>query len=164
MFVNIHQHGFQRRGNETTKGEKTKLTASEIALLTDKVAENIHIIQSKLINSVRNKNKNQIWKEITDAVNAVGVANRTVQEIKDKWKNMHSAAKKEFSSFRKEKVKTGGRPAPMPPSLATEQIIEMFKKLQASSACKDLRQVRELTLCKQSLITRPRPKRPGAES
>ena len=56
------------------KARKQNFTVSEIALLTDKVAENIHIIQSKLTNSVTNKNKNQIWKEIPDAVNA----NRTV--------------------------------------------------------------------------------------
>ena len=54
------------------KARKQNFTVSEIALLTD--AENIYIIQSKLTNSVTNKNKNQVWKEITDAVNA----NRTV--------------------------------------------------------------------------------------
>ena len=124
MFVNIHQHGFRRRG----KARKQNFSASEIALLTDKVEENISLIQSKLTNSVTNKHKIQIWKEITDAVNAVGVANRTVQEVKDKWKNLQSIAKKEFSSFRRETTKTGGGPAPKPPSLATEKIIEIFKE------------------------------------
>ena len=77
---------------------------------------------------MRNKSKKHIWKEITDTVNAVGVANCTVQEIKDKWKNMHLTGKKELSSFRTENVNTGNGPALKPPSLATEQIIEMFKE------------------------------------
>ena len=41
------------------------------------------------------------WLEITEAVNAVGVAYRTVQEVRDKWKNLTSTAKKEFSDFGK---------------------------------------------------------------
>ena len=32
-------------------------------------------------------------------VNAMGKPNRTVQEVKGKWKNLHSTAKKEFSIF-----------------------------------------------------------------
>ena len=50
--------------------------------------KNIDIIQSKLTNNITNKYKKQIWEEITKHVNAVGKANRTVQEVKDKWENL----------------------------------------------------------------------------
>ena len=95
--------------------------------------KNLDIIQSKLTNNITNKKKNQIWEEITKDVNAVGKANRTVQEVKDKWKNLHSTAKKEFSTFRKESKKTGGGPPPKQPSQSSEQIIEIFEDTPAFS-------------------------------
>ena len=61
-------------------------------------------------------------------VNSVGVDSRTVQEVKDKWKNLTSTAKKEFSDFGKEQRKTGGGPAPKKPSAATAKIIDIFKE------------------------------------
>ena len=63
----------------------------------------------------------------------MGQANRTVQEVKDKWKNLHSTAKKEFSSFKNESKKTGGGPQPKPPSQSSEQIIEIFEDTPAFS-------------------------------
>ena len=47
--------------------------------------------------------KNKIWEEISEAVNAVGVTARSTQEVRDKWKNLQSHAKREFSSFKKER-------------------------------------------------------------
>ena len=40
---------------------------------------------------------------------------------------MHSTAKKEFATFRRETKKTGGGPAPKPPSASSEKIIEVFE-------------------------------------
>ena len=76
-----------------------------------------------------NQRKNAIWKEITAAVNASGVESRTMLEVtEEKWKSLHSAAKREFSGYRKEVQKTGGGPGPKSPSVATVKIIEMFKE------------------------------------
>ena len=41
-------------------------------------------------------------------MNAVGTEKRTLNEVKEKWKNLHSSAKKEFAGFTKEHKKTGG--------------------------------------------------------
>ena len=60
------------------KARKQNFSASKIAILTEKVEENLPIIQSKLTNSVTNQKKNEIWCKIADAVNAVGVARRTL--------------------------------------------------------------------------------------
>ena len=110
------------------KSRKPNFTASEISVLTEKYEGNMEILQSKFTNSVTNAKKNLVWEDIASAVNAVGVALRTTQEIKDKWKNIQSTAKKEFSGFRKEQKKTGGGPAPPNPSEATLKIIEMICK------------------------------------
>ena len=73
---------------------KTNWSDSEITVLTEKVEENLDLIWSKFSNNVTNAKKNAAWLEITEAVNAVGVAYRTVQEVRDKWKNLTSTAKK----------------------------------------------------------------------
>ena len=112
---------------------KPNFSMNEMSVITDSVRKNLDIIQSKLTNNITNKKKNQIWEEITKDVNAAGKANRTVQEVKDKWKNLHSTAKKEFSTFRKESKKTGGGPPPKQPSQSSEQIIEIFEDTPAFS-------------------------------
>ena len=115
-----------------SRGRGKKISVNEISVITDSVRTNPDTIQSKLTNSGTNKKKkNQIWEEITKDVNAAGQANRTVQEVKDKWKNLHSIAKKEFSSFNNEGKKTGGGPQPKPPSQSSEQIIEIFEDTPA---------------------------------
>ena len=88
--------------DDGAKARKRKpcFSVSEISATTDSVQENLDILQSKLTNAITNKKKNQLWEEITKAVNAVGRANRSVQEVKDKWKNLHSVAKKEFTTFK----------------------------------------------------------------
>ena len=110
------------------KSRKQNFSASEIALLTEKVEESMFVLQSKFTNTITNQRKNEVWKEIAAAINAVGVESRLVQEVKDKWKNLQSTAKREFAGFRKESCKTGGGPAPRMPTFATLKIIEMFKE------------------------------------
>ena len=63
----------------------------------------------------------------------MGQKNRTIREVKDKWKNLHCTAKKEFSSFKKDSRKTGGGPPPKPPTQSSEKIIEIFENTPASS-------------------------------
>ena len=69
-----------------------------------------------------------MWKKIADAVNAVGVAIWTTTEVREKWQNLHSQAKKEYSELAKEQKKTGGGPAPKMPSHLTAKVIDFFKK------------------------------------
>ena len=90
---------------------KPNFSVSEIAIITEYVGKNLHIIQSKLTNSnnITNKAKKEMWEEITREVNAVGQASRSVQDVKDKWKNLHSDAKKEFNTFQRESKKNWRR-------------------------------------------------------
>ena len=108
------------------KARKQNFSASEIAVLMEKVEENLSLIQSKFTNSVTNQKKNEMWKKIADAVNTVGVAMRA--EVREKWRNLHSQAKKEFSELAKEQKKTGGGRAPKMPSAFTAKVIDIFKE------------------------------------
>ena len=69
-----------------------------------------------------------MWCKIAEAVNAKGAAQRTTAEVREKWKNLHSQAKKEFTELAKEQKKTGGGEAPKMPSVATAKIIDLFKE------------------------------------
>ena len=109
------------------KSRKANFSASELAVLTEEVEANIFVLKSKFTDSVTNVRKNKIWADIAASVNAVGVAHRTTQEVRDKWKNLTSAAKREFSDFGKETRRTGGGPAPKHPSASTARIINLFK-------------------------------------
>ena len=48
--------------------------------------------------------------------------------VREKWKNLHSSAKKEFAGFKKDSKKTGGGPALNTPSAKTAKIIEIFQE------------------------------------
>ena len=111
------------------KASRQNFSASEIAILTGKVEENLFIIQSKLTNTViQRQKKNEIWYKIAEAVNAKGVAQRTTAEVREKWKNLHSQAKKEFTELAKEQKKTGGGEAPKMLVAAIAKIIDLFKE------------------------------------
>ena len=110
------------------KARKSNFSASEISVLMEKYEENMEILQSKFTNSITHPKKNKIWEEIAEAVNAVGVTVRSPHDVREKWKNLQSTAKKEFSGFKKEQRKTGGGPAPTNPTEATLKIIDMFSE------------------------------------
>ena len=69
---------------------------------------------TKLQSSLTNKKKKEVWREITAKVNAFGVALRTEDDIKKKWKDLKSTV---LNSVRDQK-KTGGGPPNRPPPYA----------------------------------------------
>ena len=84
------------------KAMKAKFTSPELAVPTAQVEEIVHVLQCKFTDSVTNAKKNGTWVEITAAVNAVAVAKRKTQEVRNKWENVTSAVKTEFTDFGKE--------------------------------------------------------------
>ena len=71
--------------------KKRKLNLTEIDMLTSKVQENLDVLQSKLTNAITNQRKNKIWDNITKEIRAIGVANRTASEIKEKTRKKRKA-------------------------------------------------------------------------
>ena len=55
------------------KGRKRNFTVSEIAVLMEKVEENLEILQSKFTNNITKKLKTKVSAKITAAVNATGL-------------------------------------------------------------------------------------------
>ena len=68
------------------RARQPNFTATECAIILEAAEENTHIIKSKFSNNVTNKNKMQIWEDITERVNAIGMCKRSVMEIKEEWR------------------------------------------------------------------------------
>ncbi|XP_028419250.1 fibrinogen silencer-binding protein-like [Dendronephthya gigantea] len=109
------------------KKRKLNFTLSEVNILLNKVEDNLEVIQSKLTNAITNKRKNAVWDAITRDINAAGVANRTVNEVKEKWKKLTSGAKKSFALIKKQQQGTGGGPPPKEASPVEERVIKLFE-------------------------------------
>ena len=115
-------------GNSAEKiKRKPNFITRELTIITENVEANKGILQSKFTDNVTNNTKTETWKAITEKVNPVGVAKRTIYEVRQKWKGLFSTAKKEFSQQKKAQRKTGGGPAPGEPSETSKMIVEVHE-------------------------------------
>ena len=89
--------------------------------------ENLTVIREKFSNTISNKMKAQVWQAISNKVNSLGVAQRTINEVKDKWRSMVGVARKEFNLEKSLRKKTGGGKQPAPLSANAERIIHLFE-------------------------------------
>ena len=105
---------------------KPNFNTRELTIITENVGANKGILQSKFTDNVTNKTKTETWKAITEKVNPVGVAKRTIYGVRQKWKGLFSTAKKEFSQQKKAQRKTGGGPAPGKPSETSKMIVAVY--------------------------------------
>jgi hypothetical protein len=84
-------------------------------------------LRSKLTNSVTNSRKISIWKNIAVQINSLGLHYRTDKEVKTKWQNMQTSAKKQYADRKKYATQTGGGPPAKKLSNETEKIVDMMK-------------------------------------
>ena len=106
---------------------KTKYSVAEENLIQEEASKYHYILQEKHSNEITNKKKKNIWDCIAVKVNSLGVAYRTGNEIRDKWRNTVSKAKKAFTEQRREVSKTGGGPPPKPIPPQFEAVIDLMK-------------------------------------
>ena len=109
------------------RDRKKKFSIDEERVLREKYAQHKDFLTSAFTNKVTNTGKLERWREIADAVNALGYESRLVTEVKAKWKNMASKAKETFNSFRKSQQETGGGLASKAPSHSVMKTIELLK-------------------------------------
>ncbi|KAH3702763.1 hypothetical protein DPMN_077789 [Dreissena polymorpha] len=78
----------------------------EIDILLELVIENKNLLEGKHGPSVTEANKRKKWQEIVSAINACGVALRTVDTCKKKLRDLKKNARDYLNSFKV--PKTGG--------------------------------------------------------
>ncbi|CAC5400459.1 unnamed protein product [Mytilus coruscus] len=93
---------------------KPNWTESELNALTDGISANISLLKGKFSLSVTNEAKNKCWTGITERVNSVNPSaiQRQVADIKKKWQDIQSLAKKKEAARLQAVRRTGGGPPP----------------------------------------------------
>ena len=76
---------------------KPNFTPAECAVIFEKAKENVNVIYSKFSSTLTNKSKSRVWEEITNKANVLGVCERNVLDVKEKWRRMVSSNKKSTS-------------------------------------------------------------------
>lgn len=107
---------------------KTTFSPGEINVLGEEVESNLELLNSKFTNVVTNNKKTEVWRQITAKVNAVGTAQRTVEEVRNKWRNMCREAKSKFVEHKRISTGTGGGPAPPPLSEYDVHVLDLHSE------------------------------------
>ena len=66
-------------------------TEEELSVMLEHISFHVVILSSAHINSVTQAKKNEIWKNIANEVSSLGVANREIKDIREKWRQLKSA-------------------------------------------------------------------------
>ena len=111
---------------EGKRARKPNFSASECNMILKLAEENLAVIREKFSNVLTNKKKNEVWQSICDKVNALGVAKRSIKDVKEKWRAMCGVARKDMAQEKKSLSKTGGGKAPPPPKENSQRIIELI--------------------------------------
>ena len=114
---------------EKVSQRSQNFTDEECALMFEFLEEKGDLLKSKFNNVITNAKKIKMWEELTKRVNALGHGKRTAEQIKRKWKNLISSAKREMGGFRSSQTKTGGGPPPKAkePTLMSQLIWDLNK-------------------------------------
>ena len=69
------------------------------------------VLEGRLGANLTFHEKKRAWEAVVEAVNAVGHQQRTAEQVKKRWENLVTAARKTIMEWEREKVKTGKRRA-----------------------------------------------------
>lgn len=95
--------------SETKRPRKANFSESEEIALATAVKDRQLVLFGRFEgDKVTKSAKDKAWIEVKDLVNATGGNGRDVAEIKQKYKNFKSSAKKVLSENRQQMIKTGG--------------------------------------------------------
>ena len=73
--------------DQKKRDRKRNFTEPEINVIQDEVEKNFSLLNDKFSTSKANQKKLEVWTNISRMVSALGVAQRTPKECKDKWGN-----------------------------------------------------------------------------
>ena len=109
------------RSKPTTKdvpklisNKKCPFSEAENTKLLEMFRDNRDTLLSKFRSNLRNSDKRRVWLSITEAVNAVGHKNRSVNEVQHRWKDLKYDARKTLSQRKNPQTGGGKKPKECP--------------------------------------------------
>ncbi|XP_078529626.1 uncharacterized protein LOC144807903 [Lissotriton helveticus] len=116
----------QDAAGASSSGRKRKIKFSEQEL--EHLIEGVTKDHNRLFDSnsrkVQEADKRRIWLRIRAKVNAVGVTQRSVDELKKRWYDLRGRAKEKIAERLGEQLATGGREPTVPPNTPLEDQVE----------------------------------------
>lgn len=108
------------------EGRKRKLKFSdkELEVLIEECVAHHNELFGKSSLQVPENEKRRIWKDIQAKISAVGVTQRTFEEIRKRWYDLRSRTKEKVASRLAEPRGTDGEKSTQPPSTPLEDMIE----------------------------------------
>ena len=94
-------------GSVAKKMRKSKFSEEELCVMIREVEERKNIVQGTLSGSVTTDTKRNAWASITAAVNVVGGERRTPAEVRKKYVDFKSSAKRKAAAISRHQGTTG---------------------------------------------------------
>ena len=85
---------FTPQNKMAERKRKPNFSVDEVNVIVCMVEENNDVIRCKFTNTITNAKKEDVWKKITERVNAVRVCERSKDEVREKWRGLQTNAKK----------------------------------------------------------------------
>uniref|UniRef100_UPI00358F6BEC myb/SANT-like DNA-binding domain-containing protein 4 n=1 Tax=Myxine glutinosa TaxID=7769 RepID=UPI00358F6BEC len=104
----------------------TNWLREETEALVEAFMKRKSVLKGKITPSNTPEEKARAWKDLTESVNAVGHAGRTVSEVKKRWDNVSTPARRKIVQWMKQSCQTGGGPPPPPLSPNTLKIWDIL--------------------------------------
>ncbi|XP_044745799.1 myb/SANT-like DNA-binding domain-containing protein 3 [Coccinella septempunctata] len=117
-MMEINQNGKRVRSSNFSKEEEL--------LLANEVLKYKNIIECKTTNKTSNVEKEEAWKKVEDGFNAKNFHYRSLQQLKAKFDNLKTKARKEVAQQKSYLYGTGGGPSVKVLDPITEIILDII--------------------------------------
>ena len=122
--------------DESARERGANFSADEIAVLTELVKNDIDDMFERFSPTNTAQDKERLLKEFTIAVSALGVAPRSVKDLKTKWKTLKCGAKQAFQTVKKTRQKTRGGQCSTKLKAGESEIIDILGETASFSGIK----------------------------
>lgn len=117
---------------------KQKFSEREQEVLIEEMVCSHELLFGKKALRVPESRKRRIWLDIQEKVNAVGVTQRTVEELRKRWYDMRQRSKEKVAARLAEANKTGGGTSTATDSTPHEELVESTLLPESVSGVADI--------------------------
>ncbi|KAJ1120930.1 hypothetical protein NDU88_009077, partial [Pleurodeles waltl] len=122
----------------TPRKRKLKFSERELEVLTEECCQHYDDLFGRAALNVPEATKKQLWQDIQDKINSLGVSHRTIDDIKKRWYDLRSRTKERVAERLREMRGTGAGPSSVPPPTPLEEMVEETLEQEAVSGFGDL--------------------------